>query len=122
MFMNMNFWQGDDLPWGAPLHKVTSPFSHVVLWDHVTNQNYYVSTSRMPGHQNWKGDDLPQEILPLKLEFDLPKKLFYLLQWKPSKCFANAFYFILKPLFVLKILQFLAWLFDYVEKTVWFER
>ena len=46
------------------------------------------------------------------------KKMFYLLQWKPLKMMKNAFYFILKALFVLKIFRFLSWLFDHVEKTV----
>ena len=34
------------------------------------------------------------------------KKMFYFLQWKPFKNDKNAFYFILKPVFVLKILNF----------------
>ena len=34
----------------------------------------------------------------------------------------NAFYLILKASFVLKILEFLSWLFGHVEKTAWFER
>ena len=29
-------WQGGVLPWGAPTHKVTWPFDHVVLRDHLT--------------------------------------------------------------------------------------
>ena len=33
----------------------------------------------------------------------------------------NAFYFILKALFVLKIFKFLSWLFGHVEKTAWLE-
>ena len=34
----------------------------------------------------------------------------------------NAFYFILKALFVLKTLKFLSWLFKYVEKTAYLEK
>ena len=34
----------------------------------------------------------------------------------------NAFYFILKALFVPKIFKFLSWLFGHVEKTTWFEQ
>ena len=34
----------------------------------------------------------------------------------------NAFYFILKALFVLKIFKFLSWLFGHVGKTAWLER
>ena len=26
-------WQGDDLPWGAPTHKITWHFDHMVLQD-----------------------------------------------------------------------------------------
>ena len=33
----------------------------------------------------------------------------------------NAFYFILKVLFVLKIFKFLSWLFSHVERTGWLE-
>ena len=40
----------------------------------------------------------------------------------PLKKMKNAFYFILKALFVLKIFKFLSWLFGYVGKTAWFER
>ena len=45
------------------------------------------------------------------------KKMFKLLQWKPFKVLKNAFYFILKALFVLQIFVFLSWLFNQVEKT-----
>ena len=38
------------------------------------------------------------------------------------KMMKNAFYFILKALFVLKIFKFLSWLFGHVEKTAWLER
>ena len=34
----------------------------------------------------------------------------------------NAFYLILKALFVLKIFKFLSWLFGHVEKTARLER
>ena len=40
----------------------------------------------------------------------------------PSKMMKNAFYFILKAFFVLKIFKFLSWLFGHVEKTAWLER
>ena len=33
------------LPWLARTHKVIQPFDHVVLQDHMTNQNYYMSTT-----------------------------------------------------------------------------
>ena len=37
------------------------------------------------------------------------------------KMMKNAFYFILKALFVLKIFKFLSWLFGHVGKTAWLE-
>ena len=40
----------------------------------------------------------------------------------PLKMMKNAFYFTLKPHFVLKIFKFLSWLFGHVEKTAWLER
>ena len=40
----------------------------------------------------------------------------------PSKMMKNAFYFILKALFVLKIFRFLSWPFGHVGKTTWLER
>ena len=39
-----------------------------------------------------------------------------------QKMMKNAFYFILKDLFVLKIIKFLSWLFVHVEKTTWLKR
>ena len=57
----------------------------------------------------------------LKSDPHLPKKRFYLLQWKPFKNDENAFYFILKALFVLKIFKCLSWLFGHIEKTAWWE-
>ena len=36
----------------------------------------------------------------------------------PLKMMKNAFYFIIKALFVLKIFKFLSWLFDHVEKRL----
>ena len=33
----------------------------------------------------------------------------------------NAFYFILKALFILKIFKFLSWIFGHIEKTAWIE-
>ena len=55
----------------------------------------------------------------LKLNSHLPKKsLLYLLQWKPFKNYGIFFYFVLKALFVLKVLKFLSWLFGQVEKRL----
>ena len=38
------------------------------------------------------------------------------------KLMKNAFYFILKAFFLLKISKFLSWIFGHVEKTAWLER
>ena len=40
----------------------------------------------------------------------------------PLKIIKNAFYIILKVLFVLKIFKFLSWHFGDVEKAAWLER
>ena len=40
----------------------------------------------------------------------------------PLKIMKNAFYFMLKALFVLKVFKFLSWHFGHVGKTAWLER
>ena len=40
--------QDDKLHWLAPTHEVTQPFGHLVLQDHVTNQNHYISAKTVP--------------------------------------------------------------------------
>ena len=55
----------------------------------------------------------------LKWDSHLPKKkIIICFNDSPSKMMKNAFYFILKALFILKILKFLSRLFVHVEKTV----
>ena len=49
------------------------------------------------------------------------KKIIYFID-SPSKMMQNAFYFILKAPFVLKLFKFFSWLFGHVEKTAWLER
>ena len=58
----------------------------------------------------------------LKSDSHLPKKGVICFIESPLKMVKNAFYFILKALFVLKIFKFLSWLFSHVEKTAWLER
>ena len=61
----------------------------------------------------------PPYIIDLAIKVGLSpsrKNLLYLFQWKPLKMTKNAFYFILKDLFVLKIFKFLSWLSGHVEK------
>ena len=36
-----------DLPWGVPTHKVTWPFEHVFLRDHMTNWRHNIFTTTM---------------------------------------------------------------------------
>ena len=48
----------------------------------------------------------------------LPKKRFFIcFNDSPSKMMENAFYFILKALFILKIFKFLSYLLGHAEKT-----
>ena len=58
----------------------------------------------------------------LKSNSQLSKKKIICFNDSPSKMMKNAFYFILKALFVLKIFKFLSWFFGHVEKTAWSER
>ena len=54
----------------------------------------------------------------LKPDSHLPKKIIFIcFNESPSKMMKNAFYFILKALFVLKIFKFLSLHFGYVEET-----
>ena len=56
----------------------------------------------------------------LKPDFQLANKiLFICFDVSLLKMMKNAFYFIAKALFVLKMFKFSSWLFGYVEKTVW---
>ena len=41
---------------------------------------------------------------------------------RPWKTVKNAFYYILKTLFVAKLFKFLPWHFGHAEKTTWLER
>ena len=56
----------------------------------------------------------------LKLGSDIPKN-FVFFNDSPSKMMKNAFYFIVKSIFVLKVFKFLSWFFGYVEKTDWLD-
>ena len=58
-------------------------------------------------------------ILTLKSDSGFPKKkIFIFFNDRPSKTMRNAFYFILKALFVLKIFKFLSSLFGNVKKRL----
>ena len=86
-------------------------FSNVNLWSISTpnSSSYLLLLSRFPPTLK-SGSHPPKEILFVCFNNSL------------SKMMKNAFYFILKALFILKILNFLSWLFGHVEKTAWLER
>ena len=58
----------------------------------------------------------------LKSDSHLPKKCVICFIESALKVMKNAFYFILKALFVFKIFKFLSWHFVDVEETAWLER
>ena len=60
-------------------------------------------------------------LIQLKPDSHLPKKIIYF-NGSPLKMMKNAFYFILKALFGLKIYKFFSWLFGHVEKMASPER
>ena len=56
----------------------------------------------------WEGMDsllYTGRVIVFKVELSSYKRVGYLLEWKSFKMLNNAFYFILKALFVLKILN-----------------
>ena len=59
--------------------------------------------------------------IKIKVDSHLPKKITFCINWNPFKKDKNAFYFILKALFVLKIFKFLSWFFGHLEKATWLE-
>ena len=65
---------------------------------------------------------MPKSDGNLKVGLSSSKKI-YLICFNESllKMLKNAFYFILKALFILKIFGFLYRLFDHIEKTAWSE-
>ena len=101
-----------------------------------TAMEWYGETKK---HRKMEGDGQPKEkksrrpssdilsFLQEKLEFDrerlkldslLPKKiLFICFNESPLKIVKNAFYFILKTLFILKIFKVLSWHFGHAEET-----
>ena len=61
--------------------------------------------------------------LVLKVGLSPSKKIYFIcFNEDLLKLMKNAFYFILKGFFVLKILKFLSWLFGHVGKKTWLER
>ena len=58
----------------------------------------------------------------LKSDSQLPKKSFYCINESALKMMKNAFYFVIKALFVLKIITSLSWFFGQVGKTTWLDK
>ena len=65
---------------------------------------------------------MSMDLQNLESNSDLPKKIVICFIESPLKMMKNAFYSILKAVFVLKIIKFLSWLFGHVEKMPWLER
>ena len=62
-------------------------------------------------------------LVPINVGLPLFKIFFFVSVTESSlKMIKNAFYFILKALFILKISKYLSWLFGHIEKTAWLER
>ena len=58
--------------------------------------------------------------MALKSDSHFPNQIcFYCFKGCSLKKMKNAFYCILRALFVLKIFKFLAWLYGHLEKTAW---
>ena len=70
----------------------------------------------------WMKPRWKQIVEILKSDSHLSKKWFYFLWWKPFKIMKNAFYFILKALFLFKIFKFFVLTFWSCKKTGWLER
>ena len=64
-----------------------------------------------------------EELRRIKVRLPTSKRRFVLIFFYdiPSKIMKNAFYFILKAIFVLRIFKFFSWLFGHEEKTAWLE-
>ena len=41
-------WHDGDISWGPSTHHVTRGFGHVVLRDHMTNSNHFISNTVVP--------------------------------------------------------------------------
>ena len=103
--------------WKCALQLPPIPFFSQFLWrrnschhyDHILNFRFFILNQAYTENDAKRVCDL--------IGLSSSKKMFKLLQWKPFKVLKNAFYFILKALFVLQIFVFLSWLFNQVEKT-----
>ena len=124
-------------------NKVPLPFYWNHTWKWVFSESL-LHIFRIPFYKNTYGElllgVLPQtryfqefcknpqgntpRLSPFLLKSDLhsPKKTFICINESPLKLMENAFYFILRALFVLKLFKLLSWLFGHLEKRAWLER
>ena len=70
----------------------------------------------------WMKPTWKQIVEILTSDSHFSNELFYFLLWKPFKMMKNAFYFILKALFLFKIFKFFVLTFWSCKKTGWLER
>ena len=87
--------------------KLTSEITSWYSFNHQIFEDYLLSATA----KNWQH-------LVLKSDSKLPKICFYLLQWNPFKYDGNAFYFLLKAIFVLQIFTLLLCLFGFAGKQL----
>ena len=97
-----------------------------------SKSNYLILKIKMTGicfaswsltFQRMKSCAILSSFASLKPDCHLPKKkFFFCFKGSPLKVMENVFYFILKGFFVLKIFNFLSWLYGHVEKRAWWER
>ena len=80
-------------------------------------------TCRLSGAEEiFISSSISQWKLKVGLSFSKKKNYFICFNESPLKMMKNAFYFILKALFILKIFKFLSRLFGHAGKTAWLER
>ena len=82
----------------------TAPFAALFLW-----------------LNGWLQQILCVILLKIRLS-PITKKCFIGFNEISLKMIKNAFYFILKALFVLKVFKFLSWLFGHIEKITWLKK
>ena len=98
-------------------------FSGQTFYWTCPNDCFYTSVIlKLKGIVNLLSRNSKKIYLTLKSDSHLPKKCVIWFTGTRLKMMKNAFYFILKALFVLKISKFLSWLFSHIVKTARLER
>ena len=97
--------------------------SNIIWHNLITKYISWISKSSSVNNTNRTSKDNRKRKRKVKVGFSPSKKVYFICFIEsPLKMMKNAFYFILKALFVLKIFKFLSWLFVHVGKTPWLER